>query len=143
MRTSYFARINSKNFKGREINTVSIARSARYYQGRSYPPLFPTWEMIKMEDEEEYEETYRREVLDKLDPLEVWNDLGEDAVILCHESEAKILSGETFCHRHMVARWLEEQLWLQYDMDVAITELKDDKEDLKKMLKGDQMKLKI
>lgn len=141
MKTSYFARMNSKNFRGRAINAVSIARSCRYWSGRTYPPLMPTWDIIKINDEEEYERVYREKILDKLDPLEVWNDLGEDAVLLCHESEASIKSGETFCHRRMVARWLEEQLWLQYDMDVKIEEMKDEKEEMKNMLKNKQMSM--
>lgn len=140
MKTSYFARMNSKNFKGREMNAVSIARSCRYWNGRVYKPLMPTWDIINISDPVEYERVYREKILSKLDPLEVWEDLGEDAILLCHESAAKIESGEQFCHRTMVAKWLEEELWLQYDMDVTITELKDDKEDLKKILKNGKMK---
>lgn len=136
MKTSYFGRVGSKNFKGREMNLVSIARSARYYHGRTYPPLMPTWDIIKIEDEAEYEREYRRRILDKLDPLQVWEDLGEDAILLCHESAAKIESGETFCHRRMVAKWLEEELKAQYNMEVSIPEMKDEKEELQLMLKG-------
>lgn len=135
MQTSYFARLNSKNFKGRVINGVSIARSARYWSGRTYPPLFPTWDMINLTDPIEYEEMYRKQVLDKLDAYEVFNDLGGDAVLLCHESFAKCETGETFCHRHMVAKWLEEQLWLEHDIDITINELKDVKEEMKQQLK--------
>lgn len=140
MQTSYFARMNSKNFKGRNLNAVSIARSCRYWSGRTYKPLMPTWDIIKINDSVEYERVYRERILSKLDPLEVWNDLGEDAILLCHESAAKIESGEEFCHRTMVAKWLEEELWLQYNMDVTITELKDDKDDLKKILKNKPIK---
>ena len=139
MKTSYFGRANSKAFKDRGLRFVSVARSARYFYGESYPALFPTWEMIKMTDEEEYEKAYREKVLSKLDPVKVYEDL-EDAVILCHESIDKIESGETFCHRHMIARWLEEELWLR-GIDVEIPELKDDKGDLKKILKTKQMKM--
>lgn len=134
MKTSYFGRANSKAFKDRGLRFVSVARSAKYFSGESYPALFPTWEMIKMTDKEEYEKVYREKVLDKLDPIQVYRDL-KDAVILCHESMDKIQSGETFCHRHMIARWLEEELWLK-GIDVTIPELKDEKKDLKKILKG-------
>lgn len=134
MKTSYFGRANSKAFKDRGLRFVSVARSARYFYGESYPALFPTWDMIKMTDEEEYEKAYRENVLSKLDPVKVYEDL-EDAVILCHESIDKIKSGETFCHRHIIARWLEEELWLR-NIDVEIPELKDDKKDLKKILKN-------
>lgn len=133
MKTSYFGRANSKAFRDRGLRLVSVARSARYFSGESYPDLFPTWEMIRLENEEKYEELYRKQVLSKLDPLKVWEDL-QDAVILCHEKIEDIESGKTFCHRHMIARWLEEELWLR-GIDVEIPELKDDKKDLKKILK--------
>ena len=133
MKTSYFGRANSKAFRDRGLRLVSVARSARYFSGESYSDLFPTWEMIRLEDEEKYEELYRKQVLSKLDPLKVWEDL-QDAVILCHEKIEDIESGKTFCHRHMIARWLEEELWLR-GIDVEIPELKDDKKDLKKILK--------
>lgn len=140
MKTSYFGRANSNAFKNRsDIRFVSVARSCRYWHGESYPDLFPTYEMIKMTDEKEYEKVYRKEVLDKLNPLDVYRDL-EDAVILCHESIAKIESGETFCHRHIIAKWLEEELWLQYGMDVKIPELRDEKAELKKVLKANKKK---
>lgn len=140
MKTSYFGRANSKAFKDRGLRFVSVARSNKYWYGERYPDLFPTWEMIKMTDKEEYEKDYREHVLNKLDPVKVYEDL-EDAVILCHESIDKIESGETFCHRHMIARWLEEELWLR-GIDVEIPELKDDKKNLKKILKDNgQMKL--
>lgn len=138
MKTSYFARMNSNSFKSRNLNGVSIARSARYWSGRRYAPLYPTWEMIKMTSQSEYEKVYRAEVLDKLDALQVYQDLGEDAVLLCHESAAKCESGEEFCHRHIVAKWLEEELWINYEMDIHIEELKDDKQDLKKVIKDDK-----
>lgn len=123
MKTSYFGRLNSKKYGSLKGKGVSIARSAKYWDGPSYPPLFPTWEMIRCGDKDKYEEMYRRDVLSKLDPLEVWNDLGDDAILLCHESIDKIQKGEQFCHRHIVAKWLEEELWLQYDINVTIDEV--------------------
>lgn len=140
MKTSYFGRANSKAFKDRGLRLVSVARSAKYFSGESYPDLFPTWDMIHLEDEEKYEKLYREKILSKLDPLKVWEDL-QDAVILCHEKIDDIESGKTFCHRHMIARWLEEELWLK-GIDVEIPELKDDKKDLKKMLKNQVSLLK-
>jgi len=136
MQTSYFGRANSNNFKERGLNFISIAKSCRYWNGPKYPDLFPTYEMISMTDQKEYEKVYRRDILSKLDPEKVWDDL-QDSIILCHESIAKIESGETFCHRHIVAKWLEEELWL-LGIDVEITELKDEKQDLKKVLKGNK-----
>lgn len=139
MKTSYFGRANSKAFKDRGLRFVSVARGNRYWYGERYPALFPTWDMIHMTDEEEYEKAYREQILSKLDPMKVWEDL-HDAVILCYESMDEIEKGETFCHRHIIARWLEEELWLR-GIDVEIPELRDDKKDLKKILSYKQMSL--
>lgn len=142
MKTSYFGRMNSKAFKEHAENGVCIAKSAKYWSGRRCPKLYPTWEMIKMENEKEYEKAYRAQVLNKLDPLEIYEEL-EDAILLCHEKAEDIESGKTFCHRRMVAKWLEEELWLQYGMDVTVDELKDDKSDLKKILKGSKQQMEL
>lgn len=52
-------------------------------------------------------DAYYEEVLSKLDPKTVYDELGEDAVIMCWESSEK------FCHRHIVADWLEQQLGIK------------------------------
>ena len=54
--------------------------------------------------------------------MKVYKDL-EGAVILCHESYSRCLNGDTFCHRHMIARWLEEELWRRYEIKIEIPEL--------------------
>lgn len=140
MRTSYYARMNSKKFEHLKDKGVQISQSARYWNGKKYPPLYPSWELIGINDREEYERRYKEEVLSKLDPLEVYSDLGEDAILLCHESIAKIESGEEFCHRHMVAKWLEEELLNQYGIAAKILELTEEN-DIKNKLK--QMKFKF
>lgn len=125
MMTSYFGRMNAKAYAQHKDKGVQISASGRYWTGRTYPPLYPTWEMIRLTDKVVYEKMYREQILDKLDPLEVYNDLGEDAILLCYESIDKIDKGETFCHRHIIARWLEEELKEQYDIDVVIPELRE------------------
>ena len=52
MRTSYFGRINSNAYKKFADKCICISRTSKFWNGPSYPPLFPTWEMIKCEDEE-------------------------------------------------------------------------------------------
>lgn len=123
MMTSYYGRINSKAYAEFKKYGIQISLSARYWSGPKYEPLFPTWEMIRCANKSKYEKMYRSQILSKLDPLEVYNDLGENAILLCHESIEKIENGETFCHRHMVARWLEEELSEKYGMEVFINEL--------------------
>jgi len=101
VKTSNFSRIcrQLNNFG----SNVSIAlRAPNWYRGRRYPALAPRREMLKMIDA-----TYRIEyqkILDKLDPRKVFDDLGEDAILLCWEAPGK------FCHRRLVAEWLEKHL---------------------------------
>jgi hypothetical protein len=56
---------------------------------------------------EEFIRAYRAEVLDKLDPRQVLNDLGGDnCIMLCWEPPGQ------FCHRQVVAAWLKKELGL-------------------------------
>lgn len=103
MNTSYY----SKN--ANHPNAVSIAGKAPdWYKGREYKKLAPKYWFFKKYkedgDAEFYEEAYYDEVLDQLDAQKVLDELGEDAVLLCWESSEK------FCHRHLVANWLEDEL---------------------------------
>ena len=90
----------------RDPRLVSIALKAPdWFQGRHYPALAPRLDMLTME-----EEAYRREyqvILDRLDPRQVYEDLGEDAILLCWEPPGG------FCHRRLVAAWLEEHLGVE------------------------------
>lgn len=107
MNTGYFGKVKSypKNLK-----FVSIARFNRFWSGDKYLALAPTPDMLKIEDENEYKKLYYERVLNKLDPLKVYNDLGENAVLLCYEKWTDIKEKKTFCHRRMVAEWLEENI---------------------------------
>jgi hypothetical protein len=101
VKTSNFSRICRQldDFK----NNVSIAlRSPKWYQGRRYPALAPRPKMLKM-SEAAYRVEYQK-ILDKLDPQKVFDDLGEDAILLCWEAPGQ------FCHRRLVAEWLEKHL---------------------------------
>ena len=104
MQTSNFAR-NSK-----DQNAVAISQGVpRWYKGRRYMPLAPSRELIKIEDEQLFRLLYNQQVLSKLDPQQVFADLGSDAIILCWESPGK------FCHRRVVAEWLEKVLDIKID----------------------------
>ena len=103
MKTSYFAKA------GNLPNAVSIAGSAPgFFKDREYKKLAPKyWFFLKYKkdgDEAYYTEQYQKEVLDTLDPQQVFNELGEDVILLCWEKTGK------FCHRHLIAKWLEEKL---------------------------------
>ena len=104
MKTSYYSKYN-----GKSPNAVSIAAKApSWYKGREYKKLAPKYWFFKKYkedgDEDFYIKHYYKEVLNELDPKEIYEELGEDAVILCWEASDK------FCHRHIVAEWLNLSL---------------------------------
>ena len=70
--------------------------------GRTYPALAPRREMLKMA-EGTYREEYQK-ILDNLDPQRVYEDLGGNSTLICWEAPG------IFCHRRLVAAWLEEHL---------------------------------
>ncbi|MBM4286472.1 MAG: hypothetical protein FJ128_14690 [Deltaproteobacteria bacterium] len=89
----------------RDERLVSIAlRAPGWFQGRRYPALAPRADMLHL-DEEDYRREYQA-ILDKLDPRQVYEDLGPDAVLLCWEQRS-------FCHRRLVAEWLEKRLGVE------------------------------
>lgn len=120
IKTGYFHNLRDNEIKG----AISIAIGDPIY----YKPKFkineltPGWELLRLfKDGEinikEYIEIYNKQ-LEKLDPtdilyqcLELTN--GETPVLLCHCDK------NGFCHRHLVASWLEKSLNIdveEYDL---------------------------
>ncbi len=104
MKTSYFFRMST------HPDAVSIAHfTPASFLGKEYKKLAPPlwlihlWKQEKI-TKESYIKIYYREVLDKLNPAEVLNDLGLSAILLCY-----CKPGE-FCHRKLVADWLNTTL---------------------------------
>jgi len=90
---------------------VSIALAApASFKGVTYRALNPTWAILKKykkdRDKVAFEKAYREQILSKLDPNKVYNDLS-DAVILCWEQP------NLFCHRNIVAAWLKETIGVE------------------------------
>jgi hypothetical protein len=103
MFTSYFA--NVKKLPP-DLVPVSIARgSPRGFTGKKELRLAPTWAMLKL-TKPEYDAAFA-ELLAKLDPAEIYQTLGEDAVLLCWEKPRDA------CHRRRVAEWLEAALSIE------------------------------
>jgi uncharacterized protein YeaO (DUF488 family) len=103
LQTSYFA--ISHNLP----NAISIAgKSPDFFTGREYLPLAPSWDIYKQYKETNnsnlYTERYIEEILFPLNPKQVYDDLGHYSILLCWEGSNK------FCHRRIVAKWLEESL---------------------------------
>jgi uncharacterized protein (DUF488 family) len=87
---------------------VSIAGKApNWYKGKEYKKLAPKYWFFKKfkEDGDEtfYKEQYQKEVLDTLNPKEIYENL-KDSTLICWETKGK------FCHRRLVAEWLENKL---------------------------------
>ncbi len=109
MRTTSF-------FTYRGPGRISIARWAPRAAPAGfavYRPLNPTAPMLKM-DRAEYEPLYQA-ILARLDPRRVVEDLQRLAdphqpVLLCWERPP--FSETVWCHRRMVAAWLERELGL-------------------------------
>lgn len=99
----------------------------KYYTGDMgvaiciYPPIdwtglrFPALEPGRREfyaikdgkmTQEEYEKRYREDVLSKLNPQDIYNRF-KNNVLLCWEPPGE------FCHRRIVAKWIEENLGIE------------------------------
>ena len=122
MYTGYFGKMKSYP-KDKEYRYISIARFNKFWSGEEYKKLAPPASIIKIEDKELYTMLYYEQVLNNLNPQEVYNELGDNAVLLCYEKYADIEQGKTFCHRHIVAKWLEEKL------GVEVKELENENKD--------------
>lgn len=104
--TSYFS---SKKYN--KEDGISIARYNKFWDGESYPLLYPSanllawWKDLTKKQQhnvwlrDQYEQAYFAETLNKLDPHTVAAEL-ESKVLLCYEKSTD------FCHRHLVAAWL-------------------------------------
>jgi len=80
MKTSYFAK------SGTHKDAVGICCGRpHFYKGKMYTKLGPKrWFLKKYKedgDKDFYTKQYYKEVLDKLNPAEVYEELGEDAII--------------------------------------------------------------
>ena len=113
MYTGYFGKI--KTYKKAGLIPVSICGKAPdWYTGHQYKKLAPKlgffveWSVGEHKgDNNYYIEHFKEEVLDTLRPEDVINELKQfgqlqDIILLCYEKP------ESFCHRHLVADWLNE-----------------------------------
>ena len=112
--TSYFANIKSLPS---HITPISICGKApESWKGLQYKKLAPKYDFFmewkKNGDNDYYIKCFKEQVLDKLNPMDVIADLARldydfnidksDICLICYEKP------EEFCHRHLVADWLNE-----------------------------------
>lgn len=114
MKTGYFGKAKSYP-QDKGYRFVSIARYNSFWKGEEFKILAPPAEIIKIKDEKIYTKLYYEKVLNKLNPQEIYNQLGDNAVLLCYESWEAIRSGNSICHRRIVAKWLETNLGIKVD----------------------------
>lgn len=101
---------NIKKYREANLFPISIALTARYFTGEKFRKLNPEREWM-MEEEKSYTPKFN-EKLSKLCPLAIFEELralsqDQDLILLCHEGE------QDFCHRHLVADWLKENLKIE------------------------------
>jgi hypothetical protein len=98
--------IFTSNFKiaGNLPQAVAISRGLpKGWQGRTYKPLAPPWNLVKLADNEQFIKLYRTQVLDRLNAGQVLQELGmDDFLLLCWEAPGE------FCHRLLVGAWLQK-----------------------------------
>ena len=136
MKTSYYA--NLKNIDKAQFEPIAISGDEGKlagFEGRAFRKLSPycffrkwkekeveielqlkngkiskdTYTSLKKANEDDYIQKFYERVLSPLNPKEVYETLGKDAVLLCFEKPTE------FCHRFLVAGWLELNLNIQID----------------------------
>lgn len=105
IKTSYFA--NYRKFP-EDLDKVSISLYPPQWANIEHQAneLTPTKRLLKLRKEEhisdeEYTVIYKREVLSKLNPTDIYNKY-KNSILLCYEKDGD------FCHRHIISDWLLE-----------------------------------
>ena len=108
--TGYYAKI--KDYEQNGLIPVGISgKIPDGFKGARYQQLSPKYSWWKQWHDEHmsddwFVEKYYETVLNQLDPNQALQDLqniGKNVVLLCYETPEK------FCHRHIVAQWLNEK----------------------------------
>lgn len=110
--TSYFA--NKKKLEEFGIIPVSICLyPPRWFNGIRIKSVAPTSSILfaKNQTTERYVERFKDEVISRVDPRQFFENLksicgGKDVALCCFEKP------DEFCHRHIVADWLNNSLGL-------------------------------
>lgn len=91
---------------GDRPNAVAISKGKPgAFKGRKCKALEPTAEQRKLKGEA-FAESYRAS-LAQLNAREIFEELGEDSILLCWEKPGD------FCHRQLVAAWLQQELGIE------------------------------
>jgi len=109
--TGYYAKLNQYKTLGLEPIAISGKRP-NFYEGLYYPDFAPRyWMYQRWKDKDITNEGYTIEYKNYLNTLdkeeirkdfESYNGEGNHCILLCYEKP------HDFCHRHVLAEWLEE-----------------------------------
>ena len=106
------------NFEGRALRKLSPYTFFRKWKEKedwldeefnNGRMLYEDYKTLKHKNEQDYIQMFYNKVLKPLNPQSIYNELGENAVMLCFEKPTK------FCHRFLVSGWLELNLGVKID----------------------------
>ena len=116
--TSCYANVKSGNL----VSITGDGGNAWGFYGPSYKKLAPSWNLWKYYDKNPdnlsdgdlidwYIKEYYELRLKELEPYELFDILkekfGEEIILLCHEKPGIIIDKKHFCHRRLLADWIE------------------------------------
>ena len=114
--TSYFA--NLKNLEKDDIVPIGICcYPPKWFKGPNLRAIAPSPDILEKckSSHAEYEKRYRAEVLSLFKDANIllerisFISCGKDAALCCYEKPSD------FCHRHILAKWLEEQTGIKVE----------------------------
>lgn len=114
--TSYFA--NLKNLEKDDIVPIGICcYPPKWFKGPNLRAIAPSPDILEKckSSHAEYEKRYRTEVLSLFKDATILLERisfisgGKDAALCCYEKPSD------FCHRHILAKWLEEQAGIKVE----------------------------
>lgn len=114
--TSYFA--NLKNLEKDDIVPIGICcYPPKWFKGPNLRAIAPSPDILEKckSSHAEYEKRYRTEVLLLFKDANILLERisfisgGKDAALCCYEKPSD------FCHRHILAKWLEEQTGIKVE----------------------------
>lgn len=112
--TSYFANVAKLQKAG--IVMIGIALyPPKWFYGPSIKYVSPSWDILhNSKSEEDYVQRFNAEILAHRDPKVFLSNIekmakGKNVALCCFEKP------DEFCHRHLVAKWMQEKLGIQVE----------------------------
>ena len=129
MKTGYFWKALHEPDKDAKYISISagVQRGAEHLP--VYDVLKPSWDIIRLAHESNYSAesliiykgVYFAQ-LDRLDAQTVYNDLFEYTIV-CGEAPKDLAAGKKYCHRRMIAGWIETRLGIVIHEEVRTKDI--------------------